>query len=111
MAKKSVFKKILTTSSSNPSKLARIGLGPAAAALIGSGVLATGAAIKYKKEIKSTAKKIVKAPKEAIDKIKENREFKQQQRDIAKKKEAERNQIKIGKPMSPEAYKKALKNK
>ena len=89
MATKGIFKKILTTSSSNPSKLARIGLGPAAAALIGTGILATGTALKYKKEIKSTAKKIAKAPKEAIDKIKENREFKQQQREIAKQKQQE----------------------
>jgi hypothetical protein len=89
MATKGVLKKILTTSSSNPSKLARIGLGPAAAALIGSGVLATGAAIKYKKQIKSTAKKIAKAPKEAIDKIKENRDFKKQQRIIAEQKKQE----------------------
>lgn len=89
MATKGIFKKILTTSSSNPSKLARIGLGPAAATLIGSGILATGAALKYKKEIKSTAKKIAKAPKEAIDKIKENREFKKQQREIAKQKQQE----------------------
>lgn len=89
MAKKGILKKMFTTSSSNPSKLARIGLGPASAALIASTIGVTGAALKYKKEIKSTAKKIAKAPKEAIDKIKENREFKQQQREIAKQKQQE----------------------
>lgn len=91
MATKGVLKKILTTSSSNPSKLARIGLGPAAAALAGLTVVGTGAAIKYKDKIKSTAKKIAKAPKKAIENIKENQAYKQKRRGIEKMNEARKN--------------------
>lgn len=105
------IKKLFTTSNANPSKGQRIAQGVGLAGAIGTTILGTGLVLQKKQKIKSAIKKAVKAPKRVIDKIKENRDYKKQQNEITKKKEAERNQIKIGKPMTPEAYKKALKNK
>jgi len=83
------IKKLFTTSNANPSKGQRIAQGVGLAGAIGTAILGTGLVLQKKQKIKSAIKKAAKAPKEAIDKIKENRDFKKQQRIIAEQKKQE----------------------
>jgi hypothetical protein len=77
------IKKLFTTSNANPSKGQRIAQGVGLAGAIGTAILGTGLVLQKKQKIKSAIKKAVKAPKNIVDKVKENREFKKQQRIIA----------------------------
>ena len=87
--KKGAIKKLFTTSNASPSKGQRIAQGIGAAGAIGATILGTGLAIQGKQKIKSAIKKAVKAPKNIVDKVKENREFKKQQREITRQKQQE----------------------